>query len=86
MSRDRSKRLKYALDELEADGITLIKTLSPIWAELDKRNVMPSSSSTTLATPHHVDELPAPLSPVIDSPHETTTRTACDLIVGGRKR
>ena len=85
--------LKYALDELKADGITLFtsydgkylgdKDFEPIWAELDKRNAVifihpchtPSATWTSSQLPQ----------PIIDYPHETT-RTACDLIVSGRKR
>ena len=85
--------LRYALDELKADGITLFtsydgkylgdKDFEPIWAELDKRNAVvfihpyhtPSATWTSAQLPQ----------PIIDYPHETT-RTACDLIVSGRKR
>ena len=85
--------LKYALDELKADGITLFtsydgkylgdKDFEPIWAELDKRNAVIfihpcHTPSATWAS----SQLP---QPIIDYPHETT-RTACDLIISGRKR
>ena len=87
------EELKYALDELKADGITLFtsydgkylghKDFEPIWAELDKRNAVifihpchtPSATWTSSQLPQ----------PIIDYPHETT-RTACDLIISGRKR
>lgn len=85
--------LKYALDELKADGITLFtsydgkylghKDFEPIWAELDKR------SAVIFVHPCHTPsavwasaQLP---QPIIDYAHETT-RTACDLIISGRKR
>lgn len=85
--------LKYALDELKADGITLFtsydgkylghKDFEPIWAELDKR------SAVIFVHPCHTPsavwasaQLP---QPIIDYAHETT-RTACDLIISSRKR
>lgn len=85
--------LKYALDELKADGITLFtsydgkylghKDFEPVWAELDKR------SAVVFIHPCHTpsavwasSQLP---QPIIDYPHETT-RTACDLVISGRKR
>ena len=85
--------LKYALDELKADGITLFtsydgkylgdKDFEPVWAELDKRNAVVfihpcHTPSATWAS----SQLP---QPIIDYPHETT-RTACDMIISGRKR
>ncbi|KAI4286720.1 MAG: hypothetical protein L6R35_004025 [Caloplaca aegaea] len=85
--------LKYALDELAADGITLFtsydgkylgaKEFEPIWAELDRRHavihVHPVHSRGALFT---TPFLPQPL---IDYPHEST-RTASDLVLSGRKR
>ena len=85
--------LKYALDELKADGITLFtsydgkylghKDFEPIWAELDKRNaVIFIHPCHTPSAVWASSQLP---QPIIDYPHETT-RTACDLIISGRKR
>ena len=85
--------LKYTLDDMKADGITLFtsyngkylgdKDFEPIWAELDKRNaiIFIHPCYTPLAT-RASPQLPPP---IIDYPHETT-RTACDLIISGRKR
>ena len=85
--------IKYGLDDLKADGVTLFtsydgkylghKDFTPIWEELDKRSAVvfihPCHSPTATWT--------SPLlpQPIIDYPHETT-RTASDLIVSGTKR
>ena len=85
--------LTYALDELKADGITLFtsydgkylghKDFEPIWAELDKRKaVIFIHPCHTPSAVWASSQLP---QPIIDYPHETT-RTACDLIISGRKR
>ena len=85
--------LKYALDALHADGVTLFtsyegqylgsKDFASIWAELDRRDAVIDvhpvhSREAPFTTPY----LPQPL---IDYPHETA-RTASDLVLSGRKR
>jgi predicted TIM-barrel fold metal-dependent hydrolase len=87
--------IKYALDELHADGVTLFTrygnqntylghaSIRPIWEELNKRKAVVFIHPT-----HPVDinltnrVLP---QPVLDYPHETT-RTAFDLVLSGTKR
>ena len=85
--------LRYALDELKADGVTLFtsydhkylghKDFEPVWAELDKR------SAVVFTHPYHTPSAEWASSqmpqPIVDYPHETT-RTACDMIISGRKR
>ena len=85
--------LKYALDVLKADGITLFTSydgkylghedFKPIWAELDKRNAVVFIHPCH--TPSAVWASSQLAQPIIDYPHETT-RAACDLIISGRKR
>ena len=85
--------LKYALDELKADGVTLFtsydgkylghKDFEPIWAELDKRHAV--IFVHPCHTPSAVWASSQPPQPIIDYPHETT-RTACDMVISGRKR
>ena len=85
--------LKYALDELKADGITLFTSydgkylghedFEPIWAELNKRKaVIFIHPCHTPSAVWASSQLP---QPIIDYPHETT-RAACDLVISGRKR
>lgn len=85
--------LEYALDELKADGITLFtsydgkylghKDFESIWAELEKGNAV--IFIHPCHTPSAVWASPQLPQPIMDYPHETT-RTACDLIISGRKR
>ena len=85
--------VRYALDELKADGITLFtsydgkylghKDFEPIWAELDKRHAV--IFVHPCHTPSAVWASPQLPQPIVDYPHETT-RTACDMIISGRKR
>ncbi|KAL8826812.1 MAG: hypothetical protein Q9191_003570 [Dirinaria sp. TL-2023a] len=82
--------IRYALDELKADGITLYtrygaghnylghKDLQPIWSELDKRSAVVFVHPTHLVDTQLVN--PFLPQPMIDYPHETT-RTAVDLIM-----
>ena len=85
--------IRYALDEKRADGITLFTSygdkylghpdFKPIWEELNKRNAVVFVHPTHSPTGDWAS--PQLQQPIIDYPHETT-RTACDLIVSGRKR
>jgi predicted TIM-barrel fold metal-dependent hydrolase len=86
--------IRYALDVLKADGVTLFTSygdhkylgnaiFAPIWKELNARSAIvfihPTHSfDTTLVNP----KLPQPM---IDYPHETT-HTAVDIITSGVKR
>ena len=87
--------IRYALDELNADGITLYtrygaghnylghKDLQPIWAELDQRSAVVFVHPTHLVDTNLVN--PFLPQPMIDYPHETT-RTAVDLIMSNTVR
>ncbi|KAM7215132.1 hypothetical protein V8F06_009450 [Rhypophila decipiens] len=76
------EEISYALDTLEADGVTLFTrygnhylghpSFRPIWDELDKRRAVVGADLVSSVLPQ----------PVIDYPHETT-RTAVDLITSG---
>ncbi|KAL8729518.1 MAG: hypothetical protein Q9166_004690 [cf. Caloplaca sp. 2 TL-2023] len=85
--------IKYAFDELKADGVTLFtsyrghylgtKAFEPIWAELDKYHAVTHIHPIhSFAAPFTTPSLPQPL---IDYPHETA-RAASDLVLSGRKR
>ncbi|KAF3935153.1 hypothetical protein ABW20_dc0105939 [Dactylellina cionopaga] len=89
------EEIRYALDTLKADGVTLFTRYGPdnhylghpdfedIWKELDERSAVVFIHPT-----HGVDtNLVAPSlpQPMVDYPHETT-RTAMDLILSGRVR
>ncbi len=81
--------IEYALDTLQADGVTLFtrygsgstylghSDLDPIWKELDKRAATVFVHPTRPANPEQVNQY-LPL-PIIDFPHETT-RAALDMI------
>ncbi|KAJ5734298.1 hypothetical protein N7493_003084 [Penicillium malachiteum] len=87
--------MRYALDTLHADGVTLFTrygtgniylghpSLEPIWAELNRRKCVVFVHPT-----HPVDTTPVnellPQS-AIDYPHETT-RAAMDMIIRGTRR
>ncbi|KAI4233823.1 MAG: hypothetical protein L6R40_006948 [Gallowayella cf. fulva] len=84
--------IRYALDDLGADGITLFtsyggqylgaKVFEPIWAELDKYHaVIHVHPNHSFSAPFTTPFLPQPL---IDYPHETA-RAASDLVLSGRK-
>ncbi|KAI0685444.1 hypothetical protein C8T65DRAFT_168845 [Cerioporus squamosus] len=87
--------LRYALDELHADGVTLFTrygrgnqylgdpAFAPIWAELDARAAVVFVHPTSGASVQLVN--PTLPLPMIDYPQETT-RAAADLIVSGVKR
>ncbi|PIG83910.1 hypothetical protein AARAC_001845 [Aspergillus arachidicola] len=81
--------IRYALDELNADGVTLYTRygdgnyylghpkIQPIWEELNRRSAVVFIHPTHPIDTNLVNEmLPQPM---IDYPHETT-RTAVDLI------
>ncbi|KAF3094645.1 hypothetical protein TWF569_011644 [Orbilia oligospora] len=87
--------IRYAIDELKADGVTLFTRYGPdnhylghpdfqeIWQELNDRSAVVFVHPT-----HGVDtNLVAPSlpQPMIDYPHETT-RTAMDIILSGTVR
>ncbi|KAF3941772.1 hypothetical protein ABW19_dt0203303 [Dactylella cylindrospora] len=87
--------VRYALDELHADGVTLFtrygegnhylghQDFQNIWKELDERSAVVFVHPT-----HGVDTnlVSAALpQPMVDYPHETT-RTAMDLILSGTVR
>lgn len=86
--------LRYALDELKADGVTLFTrygkgnaylghaAIEPVWKELDRRACVVFVHPT-----HPVDTTrvnPNMPQPMIDYPHETT-RTAYDLLLQGTR-
>lgn len=84
------EEIRYALDELHADGVTLFTRygdanyylghpdIRPIWEELDRRSAVVFIHPTHAVDTNLVNKmLPQPF---IDYPHETT-RTAVDLIV-----
>ncbi|KIW24398.1 uncharacterized protein PV07_10116 [Cladophialophora immunda] len=86
------KELRYALDNLEANGVTLYTrygksnvylghpALEPVWAELNRRKCVVFIHPT-----HPVDTSPVNKhmpQPMIDYPHETS-RAAMDLIMTG---
>ena len=85
--------IRYALDELKADGVTLYtrygehylghSSFKPIWDELDKRGTVVFIHPTHSKDPHLVN--PSLPQPVVDYPHETT-RAACDLITNNCMR
>ncbi|RMZ85156.1 hypothetical protein DV738_g208, partial [Chaetothyriales sp. CBS 135597] len=83
------EEIRYALDELHADGVTLFTRygdgnyylghpkIRPIWEELDRRGAVVFVHPTHPVDTNLVSKiLPQPM---IDYPHETT-RTAVDLI------
>jgi 6-methylsalicylate decarboxylase len=87
--------LAYALDELNADGVTLLSRygddmhylghpdFKPLWAELNRRKAVVFVHPTHTADSRLVnDALP---QPVLDYPHETA-RMAMDLITSNRKK
>ncbi|CAK7233358.1 hypothetical protein SBRCBS47491_008581 [Sporothrix bragantina] len=89
------EEIRYSLDELHADGVTLFtrygegntylghKDIEPIWAELNRRKCVVFVHPT-----HPVDttkvnaKMPQPM---IDYPHETS-RAATDMIMMGTRR
>lgn len=87
--------IKYALDTLHADGVTLFTRygqnntylghaeIEPIWAELNRRKAVVFVHPTHPVDTHPVNaKMP---QPVVDYPHETT-RTAMDMILMGTRR
>ncbi|KAE8383728.1 amidohydrolase-like protein [Aspergillus bertholletiae] len=87
--------IRYGLDILQADGVTLFSRygrgnsylgniiFAPIWQELNKRHAVVVIHPTHAADTNLVrSSLPQPM---IDYPHETT-RTAMDLVLSGTKR
>ncbi|MCJ1345274.1 hypothetical protein MMC31_003480 [Peltigera leucophlebia] len=92
---DVLNEIKYALDDLKADGVTLFtrygpgnvylghKDIKPIWKELNERKAVVFVHPTTPVDDSSVSEK-QPL-PAIDFPHETS-RTAVDLIINNRIR
>ena len=90
------KEIRYAFDELHADGVCLYTRYSnndnfylgqnrfkPVWKELNSRKAVVFIHPT-----HSVDTRlvnPWSAQPIYDYPHETT-RTAMDLILTGTKR
>lgn len=87
--------IRYALDVLHADGVTLFTRygngntylghadIEPIWGELNRRKCVVFVHPTHPVDTNKVNaKLP---QPVIDYPHETT-RTAMDMILMGTRR
>lgn len=88
--------LRYAFDELHADGVTLLtrygdgknwylgnKRFEPIWEELNKRSAVVFIHPTHAVDTELVNEFSP--QPMYDYPHETL-RTAMDLILMGNRR
>ncbi|KAI1324743.1 amidohydrolase 2 [Xylariaceae sp. FL0255] len=83
------EEIRYALDDLGADGVTLFTRygpnytylghaeLDPVWAELNRREAVVFVHPTNPVDSNLVN--PFLLQPVIDYPHETT-RAAMDMI------
>ncbi|KAL2048696.1 hypothetical protein N7G274_000608 [Stereocaulon virgatum] len=83
------EEVRYALDELKADGVTLLTRYGndfhylghpdflPLWDELEKRKAVVYVHPTQLASPTLVNQFL--LQPALDFPHETA-RAAMDLI------
>ncbi|XWX00553.1 hypothetical protein V2A60_008573 [Cordyceps javanica] len=83
------EEIRYAFDELQADGVTLFTRygdanyylghtdIRPIWEELDRRAAVVFVHPTHAVDTNPVNKMLP--QPVIDYPHETT-RTAVDLI------
>lgn len=92
---DVLKEIKYALEVLKADGVTLFtrygpgnvylghEDIKPIWKDLNNRKAVVFVHPTTPADNRFVSEKQPP--PAIDFPHETS-RTAVDLIINNRIR
>lgn len=89
------EEMEYAMDELDADGITLYTrygtsnhylghpSFIPLWEELDRRGCVVFVHPTHTVDTNLVNaKLP---QPIIDYPHETG-RTATDLIMSGVMR
>jgi 6-methylsalicylate decarboxylase len=89
------EEVRYALDVLAADGVTLYTrygqanaylghaSLRPLWEELDRRRAVVFVHPTHAADTRLVNvKLPQPM---IDYPHETT-RAAVDMIMSGTRR
>lgn len=86
------EELRYALDDLRADGVTLFTrygtantylghaAIEPIWAELNKRKCVVFIHPTHPVDTNRVNSLLP--QPMIDYPHETS-RTAMDMILKG---
>ncbi|MDT5010896.1 MAG: 6-methylsalicylate decarboxylase [Mycobacterium sp.] len=90
--------LTYALDELDADGITLTNVygtgeqarslgddiFEPLWAELDRRHALVFLHGEQTPSRNRIPNrfLPTPISEV---PNETY-KAAADLVTSGRKR
>jgi len=87
--------IKYALDTLHADGVTLFtrygntncylghEEFEPVWAELDARAAVVFIHPTHPVDTNRVN--PLLKQPTIDYPHETT-RTAMDLLLSRNRR
>ncbi|KAF6762592.1 2-amino-3-carboxymuconate-6-semialdehyde decarboxylase [Ephemerocybe angulata] len=88
------EEIRFTLDELKADGITLFTRygagyqylgdpeFEPIWAELDRREAVVFIHPTHGVDTHLVN--PQLLQPALDYPHETA-RTVADLITTNRR-
>jgi Predicted metal-dependent hydrolase of the TIM-barrel fold len=86
--------IRYALDVLHADGVTLFtrygngstylghKSIEPIWEELDRRKAVVFVHPTHPVDTNKIN--PKMPQPMIDYPHETT-RTAMDMIMMGTR-
>lgn len=86
------EEIRFALDELHADGVTLFTRygnsntylghpdLEPIWAELNRRKCVVFVHPTHPVDTNKVN--PRMPQPMIDYPHETT-RSAMDMILQG---
>ncbi|MCJ1345731.1 hypothetical protein MMC31_003940 [Peltigera leucophlebia] len=93
--KDVLNEIKYALDNLKADGVTLFtrygpgnvylghKDIKPIWKELNQRKAVVFVHPAPQAGGRSVSGEQA--QPAIDFPHETS-RTAVDLIINNRIR
>ena len=83
------EEVRYAFDELKADGVTLLTRYGndlhylghpdflPLWDELEKRKAVVYVHPTQLASQSLVNKFL--IQPALDFPHETA-RTAMDLI------
>ena len=84
------EEIAFALDQLQADGVTLFtrygpgnvylghRDVEPVWAELNRRRAVVFIHPTHPVDTNLVN--PHLLQPMIDYPHETT-RTAMDMIL-----
>ncbi|KKY16576.1 putative amidohydrolase family protein [Diplodia seriata] len=88
------EELRYTLDVLEADGVTLLSSYNdkylghpafrPLWQELDRRNAV-VFVHPTFAQTWGASSDPTIPRPIVDFPHETT-RTAVNLVTSNTVR